>query len=56
MNAKVKVLACDKPIEFASGKTKQEATVGDESGTAGLTLWEKNVEKLKQGGVTRVCS
>ena len=28
------VLVCEKPIVFASGKTKQEVTVGDESGTA----------------------
>ena len=49
VNAKVKVLVCEKPIVFASGKTKQEVTVGDESGTACVTLWEENVDKLKQG-------
>ena len=34
---------------FATGKTKQEVTAGDESGTACVMLWEKNVDKLKQG-------
>ena len=47
VNAKVKVLVCEKPIVFASCITK--VSVGDESGTACVTLWEENVDKLKQG-------
>ena len=50
VNAKVKVLVCEKSIVFASGKTKQEVTVDDESGTACVTRhWEENVDRLKQG-------
>ena len=47
VNAKVKVLICEKPIVFASGKTK--VSVSNESGTACVILWEENVDKLKQG-------
>ena len=49
VNAKVKVLVCEKPTVFASDKTKQEVTVSDESGTACVMLWEENVDKLNQG-------
>ncbi len=41
-------VGCEK-VETVGDKHKQDVIVGDSSGTAKVTLWEENVDKLKNG-------
>ncbi len=38
-----------KEVETVGDKHEQDVIVGDSSGTAKVTLWEENVDKLKNG-------
>ena len=44
----IKVLRCKEPVQVGAGKTKQDVIIGDQSGTAKVTLWEEHVGDLKE--------
>lgn len=45
----VKVLDATEPMIVTGGKKKQEVTIGDQTGTAWVTLWEQHIGLLKDG-------
>lgn len=46
VNVQVKVIDINSPQLVGAGKTKQEVTIADQSGTATLTLWENDIDTL----------
>ena len=48
--ADVKVLTMMEPINVSGGKGKRDATVGDQTGTARVTLWQEHVDSVEVEG------
>ncbi len=46
VNVQVKIIDISTPQLVGAGKTKQEVTIADPSGTATLTLWEDDINSL----------
>ena len=47
--AKVKAVKVDAPMQVSGGKRKQDVLVRDETGSARFTVWETEIDKIKEG-------
>lgn len=47
VNVTVKILEVGSPLTVNTGKQKQDIVIADSSGTATLTVWEKDIDKFK---------
>ena len=52
--ADVKVLTMMEPINVLGGKRKRDVTVGDQTGTARVTLWQEHVDSVEVEGSYRL--
>ena len=47
-NLEIRVIKGNPPVTLVGGKQKQEVVIADSTGTSKLTLWEDNVDSLKE--------
>lgn len=49
INITGKIVCVNPPVQFASGKTKQDVKIADDTGVTTLRLWEEDVNTLPEG-------